>query len=248
MSPPALSKLEAALGRALLPADRGSIASLNDMPEPLIAEARRLPSTALVRQFIEYHCGLQCRPYLPDFVGKVIVAGEPAARWRRGDVIVPALSLVDQLCMPRDLLLAPISGFRRVRIVPDLDDWTAGTSWVGAPAKARPDADYRSGAPAGSVTLANADVEPAPDVDITVRRWIASRIARSLGLGERPTVERLSAQVPLLPAMSQWSDDARIAWAALTCEVQTLPASVRQVPGFRGPDDWYRDMGMPPLP
>jgi hypothetical protein len=240
MSPPQLSDLEAALGRVLSPADRGSIPNLNEMPEELIAVARRLESRSLVRQLIEYYGGLRCRPYLADFIEKVIIGKESPKLWRRGDILVPAPSLATQLGLKRDVLLAPIGGYHDVRIRPDFDSWKAGTSWIGAPAKARPDADYRSTAPEGTVNVVSAELEQAPDVAITVRRWIASRIARCLVPGERPTIEGLFASVPSLPAVEQWSEDARIAVAALLREFGELPPLEGEIPGFRGPDSWYR--------
>jgi len=235
-----LWELETALGRELPPADRGSIASLNDLPEEVVAESKRLGSATLVRKLLEYYCGLACRPYLPDFVEKVIIGNQPARLWRRGDVLVVAPSLKDQLCQERQALLAPICGHHGVRIVPRLVSWKSGTSWIGAPAKPRPDADYRSGTPQGAVNLTNAELEPAPDVAITVRRWIAARVARSLPLGGRTTIDSLFTVASSLPPVEEWSDDARIAAAALLREFRELAPSEAAIPGFRGPDSWYR--------
>jgi hypothetical protein len=239
MTSPYLSPLEASLGRALPEADRGSVPDLNDMPEQVVAEAKKLASRSLVRELLEYYSGLKNRPYLPAFIDDVIDRVTPVRLWRRGDVLVPAPSLADQLCLHRDTLLAPIGGYDGVRIVPDLGRWRAGDSSVGAPAKCRPDANYRSGTPMGSINLVNPELEPATSVEITVRRWIASRIARCSTSGERTTIEGLLAHIQPLPALEQWSQDARIAVAALMREFRVLPSSEQEVPGFRGPDNWY---------
>lgn len=239
MSQPGVSELEAALGRSLPHGERGSIASLNDLPDAVIAEAKRLPSTWLVRGLIEYYCGLACRPYLSAFIEKVVEGGEPANVWRRGDVLVPDAAIADQLCLPRDALLGPIGGFHGERIVPSLESWKAGTAWVGAPAHARPDADYRTPVSAGAVNLVRPKLETAPDAASTVRRWTASRVARVLAPDAARTIDGLFASMPSLPPRDQWSDDGRIAVAALMREYNELAASESEIPGFRGPDEWY---------
>ncbi len=155
-------------------------------------------------------------------------------------MLVPAPSLKDQLCLTREALLAPIGGYPGMRIVPDLASWASGTSWVGAPAKTRADADYRSSAPKGTVNLVRPKLEVAPDIAITVRRWIAARIARCLAPGKPKTIDSLLASDALLPHVDQWSEDARIAVAALLREFRELAPSEEGIPGFRGPDAWYR--------
>lgn len=240
MTAPELSNLEAALGRRLSPRDRASIANLNEMPEALVAEAKKLDSASLAHRLLDHYCALACRPYLTDFIEKVVLGNESPKQWRRGDVLVPAPSLKDQLCLTREALLAPIGEYSGVRIVPDLASWASGTSWVGAPAKARPDADYQSGAPKGTVNLVKPKIELALDVNITVRRWIAARIARCLGADKPKTIQSLFVGDPSLPPADQWSEDARIAGAALLREFRELTPSEKEIPGFRGPDNWYR--------
>jgi hypothetical protein len=210
------------------------------VPEELIAEAKKLDSASLAHRLLDHYCALACRPYLTDFVEKVVLGNESPKQWRRGDILVPAPSLKDQLCLTREALLAPIGEYSGVRIVPDLASWTSGTSWVGAPAKFRPDADYRSGVPKGAVNLVKPKVEIAPDVAITVRRWIAARIARCLGTDKPKAIDSLFAVAPSLPPVDQWSEDARIAVTALLREFRELTPSEGEIPGFRGPDRWYR--------
>jgi hypothetical protein len=240
MTAPELSHLEDTLGRRLPPAERASITNLNEVPEELIAEMKKLGSASLARRLLDYYCTLACRPYLSDFVEKVVIGNESPKLWRRGDVLVPAPSLKDQLCLKREALLAPIGGYSGVRIIPDRASWASGTSWVGAPAKPRPNADYRSKVPEGAANLLRPKLERAPDAAITVRRWIAARIARCLASSQPKTIDALSAIDQSLPPVDQWSEDARIAVAALLREFQELIPSEGEIPGFRGPDTWYR--------
>lgn len=239
MSAPGPSVLETALGRALPQADRGSVPDLNEMPDAIVAEARALGSNSLARELIEYYAGLKNRPYLPAFIADVVGGTTPAARWRRGDALVPAPSLAEQLGLAREALLAPIGGYHGLRVVPDLAHWRAGDSSVGAPAKRRPDAHYRSGVPKGSINFVKPALEAAPGVEITMRRWIAARIARCLAPGQAATIEGLRASVPGLPEVQAWTEDARIAFAAVVRERSELPSAHDGVPGFRGPDAWY---------
>jgi hypothetical protein len=79
------------------------------------------------------------------------------------------------------------------------------------------------------------------DPVVALRRWHASRIAFVAGkfgaLARARSLEDLS--VPNLP-VSQWTLDARIAGAALLRENGELGRSSDEVPGFRGPDAWFR--------
>jgi hypothetical protein len=241
MSAPGLSPLEAALGRSLPAADRDSIPDLNDMPEAIVAEARTLADPSFVRQLLEYYAGLKNRPYLPAFIDDVILGSTSAQRWRRGDVVVPAPSLVDQLRLPREVLLAPIGGYAGVRVVPELARWRSGDGSVGAPARHRPDATYRTGTPQGSIGLVSPELEPAPGIEVAMRRWIAARIARCLRAGQSPTVDGLRASVPAVPEVQAWSVDARAALAALAREARELGPQNTAIPGFRGPDAWFAE-------
>ena len=43
-----------------------------------------------------------------------------------------------------------------------------------------------------------------------------------------------------LPPLRRWAGDARAAAEALIREQRELASSKRGIPGFRGPDSWYR--------
>jgi hypothetical protein len=237
------SQLEAVLGHALAPEAHESVASLNELPDDVIQTARRLPSPMLKRQWLEYHCGAACRPWLSSFIVAVIEGGERADAWNREVGLVPAPSLADQLRLDRAALLAPIGGFHGQRVVPDRGSWESGTSWIGAPVFARRDADYRDPTPEGATDLIKPVVESVQDEDVTVRRWIASRLARCVAASALTDVETLFAATPALPAFHAWSADARIALSALLRETRECPQDDATIPGFRGPDAWYRDDG-----
>jgi hypothetical protein len=172
------ARLEQRIGRPLSLADLGSISNLNDVPSALVAEARMLGHRSLAHDLLAYYSTLDGLPYLRAFVKDVVFGKVSAQCWRRGDAIVPAPSLRDQLCLSRSEQLAPIGGHADMRVVPNLPAWEAGVSWVGAPARPRPEADYRTTAPPDAVDLAAPELEPMPDLAVGVRRWIGGRLAR----------------------------------------------------------------------
>jgi hypothetical protein len=127
-------------------------------------------------------------------------------------------------------------------VVPTLSSWQAGGTWEGAPALVQPDSDYLTPKPEGTVGLVpTRPTEPVRDAVVAMRRWHASRLAfvagKSGALVRARSLEDLS--LPNLP-VSQWTLDARVAGAALLRESRELGRSSDEVPGFRGPDAWFR--------
>jgi hypothetical protein len=230
--------LEHLMGRPLSPADRGSITNLNDVPEALVEEARKLGTPILARTLLAHYTTSNCRSYLKNFVDDVVFGDVSPKLWRRGGALVPALSISGQLCQPRENLLAPIGGYSGLRTMPRIDSWRAGASWIGAPAQPRPDAYYRTVTPVGAALLSRPLLENAPNVTLTVRRWIASRLARVLAAGTPTSIDAIFALAPSLPPLDRWSPDARAAAAALMREYQTMGAPMDAIPGFRAPDGW----------
>jgi hypothetical protein len=236
------ARLERRIGRSLPSADRASIANLNDIPETLVAEARKLGHRSAAHDLLSYYTTLDNLRYLRGFVQDVVFGTDSPKRWRRGGVLVADTSLWDQLCLSRPALLAPIGGHADVRIAPRLSAWEAGSSWVGAPGRPWPEADYRSSSPPGAADLTNPQLEPMPDLAVGVRRWIAGRLARCLNGGMPKSIEQLLAISPYrLPPTDQWSEDAGIAVAALLREFQDFAPGHSAIPGFRAPDDWFRE-------
>lgn len=233
--------IERKLGRKLDSKLRGSLANLNEIPDSWLKDAAALKNPLLVEELLRYLTRSECHPFLQSFIQDVVFGGVPAQIWRRGRVLVPSLSLADQLTRDRSSLLKPIGGEFHVRIVPDLQDWQAGVAWVGAPAKSEPAADYRSPEAEGAASLAAAHTEPVADPAVALRRWIAARLANTLrASGRLDAVRDLPELTVGLPPMDRWSDDARIAARALLSELREPGYAAHTIPGFRGPDSWYK--------
>jgi hypothetical protein len=231
--------LERALGRSLVPADRGSIDSLNEVPDSLLAQARQLDDE-YASALLEYHTRAT-RHQVRSFVADVVRGGAVAADWRRGGALVRDVSLREQLLQPLPALIAPLGVDIRHRLVPSLQSWQAGVSWVGAPVLLVPDADYRTVLRPGVVRLLAPSLEPAPDIVVCGRRWIAARMARSLMPATPHTIAELAARLASA-SMTEWSADAKAAAEALVREFRSGSIPPDAIPGFRGSDAWYRSV------
>jgi hypothetical protein len=235
-----LELIERKLGRRLLPADRGRISNLNEVPAVMVEQARALGSVLLAESLLAYITSTECHPFLKRYVQDVIFGKASPQTWRRGRILVPSLSLEEQLCRETTEILAPIGREFRVRIIPRLEAWQAGVSWVGAPAKPDPNADYRSPVPDGAASLGTAGTEPVAEPYVALRRWIAGRLASELhASGRIGSVTDISELAAGLPPPDRWSRDALIAARALLREFRELVPSEAEIPGFRGPDIWY---------
>ncbi len=234
--------VERKLGRRLDPSVRGSIVHLNHVPPAIVEEARSLGSALLAHEFLGWMTGAKCQSHLALFIQDVVVGGIDPRSWLRGRVLVPSVSLKEQLLIGRADLLAAIGGDGLVRVVPRIESWRAGSEWVGAPARVDASSDYLTPQVAKTTELApSTPTEAVEDPRVATRRWIAARVAGVCAArGQLRSGLDLAAVVLPGIAQAQWSADARIALRGLTRELRELGRSDGDVPGFRGPDAWYR--------
>lgn len=84
--------------------------------------------------------------------------------------------------------------------------------------------------------------EPVRDVVVATRRWLAACCASAAmkrGMSRYPeTAGEFLALA--FPDLSDISDDAVLSVNALMAEERLLGHTEHEVPGFRGPDEWYR--------
>jgi hypothetical protein len=237
-----LELIERKLGRRLDAQKRGSVDNLNEIPEWLLEDARALETPLLAEALFNYFTNPTCWPFLKIFVQEVVFGGVSSQTWHRGRILVPSLSLDEQLLWEPPKLLMPIGGTFQVRIVPKLQSWEAGVAWVGAPARPEPDANYSSPLPPEAVGLGTTEIESVTDVSVALRRWIAGRLAAVLKVsGRLNTFLELSELTVELPPIERWTNDARIAAQALLRECREFGAFEGGIPGFRGSDAWYRE-------
>lgn len=251
------SMIETALGRALEPEQLGSCHDLYRLPIGVIEDARRLAG-ALRAVFVRFHLAPSCWRWLPAFVEEVVGGGAELASWCRGGALYPSIAIDLLLTLDCEQILAPLEprhDERWYRFVARAEDWAIGESVAGAPAVLRPELRYDSEPPQSCRrVLSGGDmlVEVA-EIRVAVRRWIASRLAHRLSTrrsGSSSTTraapldsDGLTEPAALLCRITGGrppSDDALLACRALLREVRQLAALPDRVPGFRGPDEWYR--------
>lgn len=222
-------------------AEPAVIDHLNGVPDWLVERARTLPGADAARRLLLAHTTPACWPFLEPFVDDVVVGGQSAKAWLRGQVVVPDFSLVRLLTLDSSALWAPLGGPPTRRIVPDLDDWRDCVSWVGAPALVVPDADYRFTPPADSTALGDVATEEVADAATALCRWIAARLAVVVRDDQALHAIVQPAAPPSygLPPVGEWSEPARRAVAGLTRDYRELGPPTDSIPGLRGPDDWY---------
>jgi len=229
------------LGAAIDPDAQGSVRDLNGMPPALLEQARRLPSSVLQLAFLRFHVSADNWQYLPVFLDAVVRGDAPAGTWARGGLLVPSRSLAELLREPVERLLSPLDHRPDelwLRVRPDVATSGVADDLTGAPAVDRPELDYRW-TPPGNLNriLGPVSTDHVVDPSVATRRWIASRFALVWPAPRVP--EPLDSLVSRLVAdATELSDDARAALTGLQIEEQ---AGLREgVPGFRGPDEWYR--------
>jgi hypothetical protein len=235
-------QIEHKLRRRLQPEEHEAITHLNNVSGKVVAEALNLGSPLLAISYLEYLTSPNNWPYLKLFTQEVVYGGESPQNWRRGRVLVPNFSLEQQLLLTPAVLLAPIGGEFDQRVIPRWEKWQAGIGWVGAPARPEPNTDYLTPDVPGTASLNTEQIEPVALPQIAMRRWIAGRLAawlRSEGkLVQTATWEDLTYR---LPVKESWSSDARIAALGLLHELRELGEIGNEIPGFRGPDEWYQE-------
>lgn len=218
--------------------DRGSMKHLNEMPPELVENARRLKEIWLVMPYLEFYA--QEEPhFLQWFMQAVVFGGADPRTWMKGAVLVPSVSLADQLTKTKEMLFGDLLNGDVTMIPQNYEDWSQNGSAAGGFAFARPDTDYRSVPPEGFSFFAPQPLETVDREKIPVlfRRWIASRIAMVM----RDKLQQLPDVSPLeqFAKPDLWTEDAWKAIKGLTLEKEQGLCGPNKVPGYCGPDAFY---------
>src|SRR5437763_5841439 len=74
--------------------DRGTIATLNDLPDWMVVESRTIARESLLAavRYLKFYVAEQHAAYVPDFVEEVLRSGEDARTW----------NIRDCICIPRE--------------------------------------------------------------------------------------------------------------------------------------------------
>jgi hypothetical protein len=248
MSESELADVERTLGHRVEPARRGTIRDLYDVPPDLLADARRLRSLTLSHQLLRYHTASTLWRWLPEFIDDVVERGVEPQEWRRGGILFPLFRVKTLVTLGVGQVLSvlePRDDEAWLQVAPERDQWEIREAVTGAPAVHRPLLRYDWDPPehVRRVTMNGLErLLAVDDVVVATRRWMASRIAREAS--DAGGIERFADPGALFaaafPGVPDVSDDAVIAARGALREAGALGPSDAEVPGFRGPADWYR--------
>jgi hypothetical protein len=239
--------------RDILTSERGSIATLNDMPAWMVEETRAIARESVVGavRYVRFYVATQRGSSAEDFIEDVVLKGQDAATWMIRDCVCFAVERTYTTALEMHYLqaLSGVDGERWFRIKRAPPDHHSD-SLSGAVGVLKRQVRYWHTAPDG-LDLYSARpedierVEPGR-VESSVRRWIAHRIAwwTREYLAQRRggvTGDTILAAVPEVDR-SKVTADARIATEALAREAAAYGGSPEfpAQAGFLGPEDWYQ--------
>ena len=229
------------VGEVPEPEKLGRLSSLNQVSRATVSAARRLGGVRSATGFITSYLQPHRQMFVELFVRDVVFGNADPENWKRGRILVPDWSFADQVTLPREALLESVGGSFSHRITPALDSWRVGVSWVGAPCLPQPDADYLTPIPRNAAGLGSGELEPVTDVVTAIRRWHAARIARLAQKECGMDFSRAESAVAAFAPLSRWTADAKAALEGLVRESRELGQSLSAPPGFRGPEEWFRN-------
>ena len=224
-----------------------SVETLNDLTPDQVDEARRLAheskgqaASYLQQLVVKCHLG-----WAADFIDHFLLDSDEVdvRTWGIHDSLyVPGLEwdqLVTEPLATCLTLLEKIEGESFVR-VPPRNSNLRYDHFCGAPGVIVRGKPYWCDLSADRIRglMSPRDLEPITNVEIAVRRWIASRVAWRLDAGKRPLPATVGEVAAVLELKAPMSRDGEIAVAGLICE-QGMTGREEMAPGFRGPDEWY---------
>ena len=247
MSKTDLEDIEQMLGHNIDPGSGGTIRDLYDVPPELIADARKLHSLTLGSRLLRHYTVAGVWPWLPAFIDDVVERGVELSVWLRGGILFPLFPVETLVTLGVDQILAvlqPAKDEAWLQVAPDRDAWSINETVSGAPAVVRPELRYDSETSEHVRRVLLNGLESlieVEDIAVATRRWIASQVAgRAVRFGG---VERFADARTLFatvfPMAASPSEDALIATRGVLREAGELGSSETEVPGFRGPDEWY---------
>lgn len=239
--------------------ERGTIATLNDLPDWMVAEARLIAreSRLAALRYLKFYVAEEYATDAPDFVEDVLRKGQDARTWNIRDCICIPYEPTRLTALEINYLdvLAQVRGERWFRVRPKPTDHPSShiPGAVGVVLrntryweKCERDVTRYMFSPADAL-----EAVPVDRVKSTIRRWIAHRLAwwttdfiRQAALDV--TGDDIIAAVPGVN-MQRVTADARIAAAALAREAIIHRGSPHfpQQAGFLGPEKWYQSYQSP---
>ncbi|MGS2739382.1 hypothetical protein [Sinomicrobium sp. M5D2P17] len=222
------------------------ISNLNEIPEELIGNARKLDSEFEAESYLNLLVTPENSKYLRSFVRQVVINGEKVNTWKKGRALIVDSSLVDQLTKDKEEIFGYDSANFKTIIRPNYEAWSRGSDFGGMFVFCEPDADYRSYTPPGYgiISLKELDLIEVDQKHITTqfRRWLASRMAAFLKHKNQLETFDNAKVLEELVTRDQWTEDAVRAFEGLGKEKATCSWGDDAIPGFCGDDAFYGEI------
>lgn len=221
-------------------ADRHRVADLNLFPEKYISEARLIKDESTRVQFLRYYTAISEYPYLGSFEQQVFLLHTTVAAWKTQRLLMPDLTLQEQLRLSIHNLPLPGKPEEWMLIRPERIRWLSATNTCGAPVLVQQQVTYKTPVPEKNTALQyNAErLIPVSNLQVAISRWIAQRLARCMWQDNQFNLDAVR-KYTLLRSLN-WSAEALAAFDGLKKELKTVKGySTNEVPGFVGPDEWY---------
>lgn len=217
--------------------------SLNDIPEELIEQSRKLKTFQNIF-FLRHFTNPDDYVYLNDFIAEVIEQNKSPSTWRTSVALSVEVSLKELLTVPAHKLIDCLGGaFTHVKS-PDFFRWKNGVS-VGNPTKYFPDFNYRKKVPDNAMRYDLNEInttEISPEkATVFVTRWMAQRIARHVYSREGISFPISTVDLEDVISKNSWTPEALRALKGLNLEMEAGRVDDDTVPGYAGPDRFYMD-------
>lgn len=219
-----------------------TISDLNEISLMLIEQCKSLNDPYEIECFLKSYVTEDNYRYLRAFVNAVILRGKDPKKWRVGRILVPSVSLNDQMKMLLDDYYSSKLVDYSLIIEPEYSEWSQGLGTVGCFVILEPNANYRCSNVPGFSSLHEPQnlkkVDPR-DRRVWFRRWIANRMARYLLAKEALYSFQAEELLVELVSKNNWSEDAIAAFSGLLKEQKLNKWSGTAIPGYLGDDAFY---------
>lgn len=220
----------------LHPNYRESVSDLNNIPKEILATLEKITDIYDKELVLNYYVTRDNTPFLRFFVSTALTNNSDAASWMKGRILAPMPSFRDLLTISKEkIFLTDLHGAPNCVIIPNYDSWSFGENTTGMPGILDENSTYRSPHVEGltQYSLESPYLSIQPDHFGTYfQSWLASRIAFMLKHENKLDTFSSPEDLSKYASPSQWTDDAKTAFALLQKERRENLWSENKVPGF----------------
>ncbi len=233
--------VKSTMGIELSDSDQSSISNLNEVPDHLIVEMKKVQGY-ISFALLEFYCSAENHEHLRDFFLSVIEGEQDHKTWLKGRVLFRDLPMSHHLTRSLDQLYSQFNQFPDSIHKPYFKSLSIGDSIPGGFAQVDIDATYLSDHVDGFYSVPG-DLElitvSKKDKHLWFRRWIALRMAKFLEQSDKLKGNFKKSDLEEIAPISQWTEDAHKAFEGLQKEQKLNGWEEGIVPGYLGEDALY---------